>query len=72
LTAALCQQWHEKQTYRGQFLNELVALPQGCESDFLAELCECGIGKEGDVANQLVNNVRLCKSKKNKKSTQLL
>ena len=46
-------------TYSGQLLDELVALAEGGEPDLLGELGEGGVGEQRDVADQLVDDVRL-------------
>lgn len=50
---------HKKTTYGGELLDELVRGAEGGESDLLGELGEGGVGEEGDVADELVADVRL-------------
>ena len=51
--------YHSLLAHRGQFLDDVVALPEGGEPDLLRELCEGGVGEEGDVTDQLVDHVGL-------------
>ena len=46
-------------THSGQFLDVFVAGAKRSQSDFLRELCECWVGKERDVSDELVTDVRL-------------
>ena len=51
--------YHSLLAHRGQFLDDVVALPERGEPDLLRELCEGGVGEEGHVPDQLVDHVGL-------------
>jgi len=56
----------------GQFLDVVIAGPEGGEADFLGELGKCRIGKEGHVTNQLVTHVGLGSVQRSRRVTDVL